>query len=231
MSRVAIGAVVAAALLAAPAALATRPPTAAQARAIKHAIASYIAAPKSPAAKDNHVLSIAVSTVSPVFARARLDSMSAGPSNALLHERMGVWKVIDFGSGAFPCSDASAKVFKDLFGGCARSMSAVAVPASAPPVGVIPKGPVTSIATHTGELVSVALPGGGSSKGLVWRLARPLNARIVVEVGEANVGPNVVIVFKARTVGKATIVYALTRGESSKALRSATYVVRVLQPA
>jgi hypothetical protein len=102
-----------------------------------------------------------------------------------------------------------------------------AAPASAPPVGAIPKGPVTTIATTKGQLIAVALPHATASSGLVWRLARSLDARVVREVSEADVGASVVIVFKAVGVGRASIVYALTRGESSKAQQSKTFDLRV----
>jgi hypothetical protein len=70
--------------------------------------------------------------------------------------------------------------------------------ASAPPVGPLPKGPVTSISTPKGSLVSVAMP---SRSGKSWRLARVVNAHVLVQVSEANVGSAVVIVYRA--VGRA----------------------------
>jgi len=76
--------------------------------------------------------------------------------------------------------------------------------ASAPPVGPLPKGPVTSISTPKGSLVSVALP---SRAGKSWRLARAVNARVLVEVSEANVGSAVVIVYRA--VGQGSVSVAL----------------------
>jgi hypothetical protein len=55
--------------------------------------------------------------------------------------------------------------------------------ASAPPVGPLPKGPVTSIATSKGSLVSVALQ---SRAGKSWRLARAVNTHVLVQVSEAK---------------------------------------------
>jgi hypothetical protein len=95
---------------------------------------------------------------------------------------------------------------------------------SAPPVGPLPKGPVTSISTAKGSLVSVALP---SRAGRSWRLARAVNARVLVEVTEANVGPSVVIVYRAIGTGSVSVRYGLTRGETAKAYASATFNVRV----
>lgn len=96
------------------------------------------------------------------------------------------------------------------------------------PVGPLPKAPVTSVVTQPGSLVAVALPRSAASTGLVWRLARDVNASIVRQVAEADVGSTVVVIFQARHAGRAEIVFALTRGEASpKALRAARYVVLV----
>lgn len=98
------------------------------------------------------------------------------------------------------------------------------VHATAPPVGPLPKGPVTTISTSKGSLVSVALP---SRAGKSWRLARAVNAKVLVEVNEANVGSNVVVIYRATGRGSVKVAYGLTRGESAKALASATFNVRV----
>ena len=81
--------------------------------------------------------------------------------------------------------------------------------ATAPPVKNIPAGPVSTIATQRGQLVSIALP---HRTGTSWRLARNGNPRILRQVGEADVGANVVVVFRAGGKGKVTVTYALTRG-------------------
>jgi hypothetical protein len=106
-------------------------------------------------------------------------------------------------------------------------MVAPAAQSSAGPVGAIPKGPVTTISVAKGELIAVALPSAAASTGLVWRVARPLNGKVVTEVTEGDLGKDVVIVFKAVGVGKATIVYALTKGEGPTAQKSKTFVVHV----
>jgi hypothetical protein len=100
-----------------------------------------------------------------------------------------------------------------------------AAEASAPPVGPLPKGPVTTIAAQHGTLVSVALP--KRSGGKVWRLARAVDPKVLQEVTEGDIGSTVVIVYKAVAPGTATIVYGLTRGETKKAYASATFKVRV----
>ena len=97
--------------------------------------------------------------------------------------------------------------------------------ASAPPVGPLPKGPVAAVTTTKGQLVAVALP--HRTGGLVWRLARPLNPKVLQQVSEADVGNSVVVVFRAVGRGQAAIKFGLTRGETRKAYGSQTANVRV----
>jgi hypothetical protein len=96
--------------------------------------------------------------------------------------------------------------------------------ATAPPVKYIPVGPVSTITTQRGQLVSVALP---HAVGKSWRIARTVNADVLREVGEADVGSNVVVVFKAVGKGHATVVFARTRGETARADASRSFNVSV----
>jgi hypothetical protein len=107
----------------------------------------------------------------------------------------------------------------------ALAVTAGAAFADSTPVGPLPPGPRSTIATTKGQLVAVALP--HRAGGREWRIARALNARVVRETHEADVGDAVVVVFKAVGKGNATIVFALTKGETAKAYESRTYVVRV----
>ena len=95
---------------------------------------------------------------------------------------------------------------------------------TAPPVGNLPAGPTSAITTQRGQLIAVALP---KRAGLSWRVARQVDAHIVREVSEADVGANVVVVYRAVGRGHAKIVYALTRGESSRARAARTFTVVV----
>jgi hypothetical protein len=106
---------------------------------------------------------------------------------------------------------------------CACVTAATAA-ATAPPVGPLPKGPLTTIATTKGSLVSIALP---SRAGKSWRLARGVDSRVLVEVAEANVGRTVVVVYRAVGRGSLRVAYALTRGETKHAYASSTFAVRV----
>lgn len=105
------------------------------------------------------------------------------------------------------------------------AFAAAVARASAPPVGPLPAGYKATIATRAGELVAVALP--HRSGGRVWRVARPFDGKIVHEVTEADVGTQVVLVFKADTKGSTKLVFALTKGETTKALDARTFVIAV----
>jgi hypothetical protein len=103
--------------------------------------------------------------------------------------------------------------------------AATASRASSPPVGPLPAGPHATITTKKGELVAVALP--HRSGGLVWRIARAFDGTKLRQVSEADVGPNVVLVFKAMRAGKVTVVLALTKGERTKAYAARTFAVTI----
>ena len=102
-----------------------------------------------------------------------------------------------------------------------------AAPADSEPVGPLPKPSVTTVSTTKGSLVSVSLRARKPSTGLVWRVARALDTRVVRQVAEADVGPAVVLVFEVVGRGRASITLALTRGEASgKALQAVRYDIR-----
>jgi hypothetical protein len=103
--------------------------------------------------------------------------------------------------------------------------AAAAAHADAPPVGPLPPGPVATLVTQKGELVAVALP--HRPAGRVWRIARAINPKVLVEVSEADVGASVVLVFRATGTGTVTVAFGLTRGERAKAYESRRYRVQV----
>jgi hypothetical protein len=100
-----------------------------------------------------------------------------------------------------------------------------AAEASAPPVGPLPTPVVTTVKAKKGSLVSVALP---TRAGYGWRVARAIDARVVREISEGDVGPTVVVVFRAVGKGRASIVFAETRGETAKVYRAVRYDVTVV---
>ena len=99
--------------------------------------------------------------------------------------------------------------------------------ADSTPVRPLPKPAVTRVTTAKGSLVAVALPTQTARSGLVWRIARPLDTRLVRQVGEADVGPSVVLVFRVVGAGRTSLHFALTRGDASpKAVRAVRYDLR-----
>ena len=103
--------------------------------------------------------------------------------------------------------------------------TAAATRASSPPIGPLPPGAHATVTTKAGELVAIVLP--HRSGGRVWRIARRFDGSVLREVSEADVGQSVVIVFKAVRPGALTLSYALTRGETTKALEARTFTVRI----
>ena len=98
--------------------------------------------------------------------------------------------------------------------------------AGSTPVGPLPAGAVSTITTTPNQLVAVALPHARRQSGLAWRLARRYDSHIVRQISEADVGANVIVVFKIVGRGNTSLVFALTRGDTSpKALKSATHKI------
>ena len=112
----------------------------------------------------------------------------------------------------------------------AAAVLAAPVGASAPPVGPLPPGPVVTMTVPRGALFAIALPSRPASTGLVWRAAggaNPAVPHIVRPLWESDVQASVAVIYRAVSVGKATLRYGLTRGETRKAYVSMTYRVTV----
>lgn len=98
--------------------------------------------------------------------------------------------------------------------------------ADSTPIGRLPPGPTSTTTTSPDQFVAIALPHPSAKSGLVWRVARRYDSKVVRQVSEANVQATVVLVFKVVGRGKTSIVFGLTRGDtSSKAVRSATHTI------
>jgi hypothetical protein len=103
---------------------------------------------------------------------------------------------------------------------------AAAAHANSTPVGPLPRGRPRQ-RRPPGQLVAIALPRAPRRSGLVWRIARRYDSRIVHQTTEADVGANVVLVFRVVGRGHTALVFALTRGDTSpNALKSATHNIR-----
>jgi hypothetical protein len=118
------------------------------------------------------------------------------------------------------------RVLITVFSTIALSGGGAVALADSTPVGALPAGPVATIEAQRGEFVALALP--RRSGGRVWRVARPIEANILRQVSEANVGASVVLVFRTRSAGRTTVSLALTKGDASPtALESRRFRVHV----
>lgn len=97
---------------------------------------------------------------------------------------------------------------------------------SAPPVGPLPTGPVTAIQVQHGQLFALVVP--QPAAGLAWRGARRSDATVARPLDEGELNGNIVFVYRAGHVGKTTVVYALTKGETPKALKARFFKITVL---
>src|SRR5206468_1137994 len=104
--------------------------------------------------------------------------------------------------------------------------AATAAIASAPRVGPLPKGPVTTIELAAGRTFTASLP-KPSLAGRVWRIARIFDAHVVRELREGESATAVKVTFRAVGAGTTRVVFALTRGETAHAYAARTYKVVV----
>lgn len=118
------------------------------------------------------------------------------------------------------------RVLSIVFSICVLGGGATVALADSIPIGPLPAGPIATINVQHGELVALALP--QRTGGRVWRIARPVDPRVLRQLSEATVGSSVVLVFRASDTGQTTVSLALTKGDvSPKALESRRYRVRV----
>jgi hypothetical protein len=107
----------------------------------------------------------------------------------------------------------------------ALAVAVLSARATAPPVGPLPKGPVTTIHVQHGLLFAIVVPRPGA--GLSWRGARLSDATIARPLDEAELNGNIVFVYRAGHDGTTTVVYALTKDEGPKALKARFFKVIV----
>ncbi len=84
---------------------------------IESAFHAYLRMPNSPAAADNRILSLSISSVDLRYAVARLNSPSAGPAEMVFHRSGPGWWVVGFGS-LLGCNTAPKSVLADLAVSC-----------------------------------------------------------------------------------------------------------------
>jgi hypothetical protein len=118
-----------------------------------------------------------------------------------------------------------ARTLVALAAALAAAVLGVSARASAPPVGPLPAGPVTSIRVEHGRLFALVVP--RPAAGLTWRGARQSDATVARPLDEGELNGNIVFVYRAGRPGTTTVVYALTRGEGTKALKARFFAVTV----
>ncbi len=101
--------------------------------------------------------------------------------------------------------------------------------ADSTPVGPLPQGPIQTIAVKKGQLVALALPRPSRGSGLVWRVARSYDAKVVQQTEEADVGSSsIVVVLEATGTGRTTVYFAQTRGDTgTQALKALRFKITV----
>ncbi len=98
---------------------------------------------------------------------------------------------------------------------------------SAEPVGPLPKHPVAYVKVLRGATFLLRVPKRPVNSGLVWRIARQYDGKVVRQVGEGEDRLTVWLRFKAVRAGTTRVVLALTKGETRKAYAARTWVVMV----
>lgn len=202
-------------LLSAPAAWAKRAPSPAERTAIRSAVTGYVAMPGSPAAKDNRIASIAVSTLDPRYSAARLSSPSAGPSEMVFHESHGTWFVVGFGS-SLGCDSAPKAVLTDLGVGCSPP-SATAWIWNCGPLVSAPKTFVITCADANYELAGLHWTDWGTAHATASGSARANDCTPYCAAGHFHsyamtaVADRVSQCGKARYYARLTVVYAAAR--------------------
>ncbi len=116
-----------------------------------------------------------------------------------------------------------------LLAACSTTGLVESAHADSTPVGPLPAGPVQTVTVKKGQLVALALPRPSRSSGLVWRVARPYDAKVVQQTEEADVGSSsIVVVLKATGTGRTTVYFAQTRGDTgTQALKALRFKITV----
>jgi hypothetical protein len=112
-----------------------------------------------------------------------------------------------------------------LLAAVAVALGTVRALATAPPVGPLPKGPVTAIRVEPGLLFALVLP--KPAPGLTWRGARQSDATVARPLDEGELNGNIVFVYRAGRAGATTVSYALTKDEEPKALKARYFPITV----
>jgi hypothetical protein len=196
------------ALVCALPAAAKRAPTPAEKAAIASAVKGYIHQPGSPAAKDNAIVTVAVSTLDTRYGAVRLSSKSAGPSDMVLHESFGSWWVVGFGS-SLGCDSAPKSVLADLRVGCTPP-AGVAWIDDCGPLTSKPKTIVLACADANYEIVNLRWRGWGTATATATGSARANDCTPNCAAGQFHAYRMTATASRPTACGKARIYARLT---------------------
>lgn len=163
-------AMLAAALLLTGTALAARAPRPAERSAIGAIFHGYVQQPRSPAARDNRIVTLRISSRDPRYAAARLMSKSAGPSDMVFHRGAFGWSVVGFGS-SLGCDSAPKAVLDDLRVGCTPPQTTAWI-ANCGPLVSAPRSLILACADANYQLASLHWRGWGSARAAATGAAR-----------------------------------------------------------
>ncbi|HVV57569.1 MAG TPA: hypothetical protein VHC45_04345 [Gaiellaceae bacterium] len=163
MRRVLIAAAGALVLLGvAGSAVASRAPTASESKAIRTIFTGFLHQPSSPAAKDDRIVSIRVSSADGRYAAVKVSSKTAGPAEVIFHRGAFGWFVVGFGSSP-GCDTAPKRVLTDLHVGCSPPYATAWINDCGPLVSR-PQTLVITCADANYELASLAWHGWGGAR-------------------------------------------------------------------
>jgi hypothetical protein len=197
-----------AALAVAGSAAGMRKPTAGEAKAIREAVAGFIAMPNSPSAKNNKVVAISVSTADPRYAAAQLSSPTVGRSVLLFHQSMDTWWEIAFGS-SIGCNSAPKSVLADLKIGC-EPPAGVAWISTCGPLVSAPTQVVLACADGNYELTKVTWHGWGKATAAGTATATANDCTPNCAAGHFHKYPATVSATALKSCGKARYYAKLT---------------------
>jgi len=196
------------ACVAAPVASAKRAPTGGEAKAIRLIVAGFVASPGSPAAKDDKVASIAVSTLDAHYASARIVSPTVGPSEMVFHWSRGTWFVVAFGSSP-ACSSAPKTVLADLGVGCSPPSSTAWI-WNCGPLASAPEELVITCADANYELAGLHWHGWGTARATATGTARANDCTPNCAAGHFHSYRMTAVADKLRSCGAARVYGRLT---------------------
>ena len=195
-------------LLVVPSAAAKRAPTAAERAAVGSSVKGFIATPNSPAAKDNRIVDVTVSTVDRAYAGVRLASTSAGPSEMVVHLSRGTWFVVGFGS-SLGCDSAPKSVLTDLGIGCSPPSTTAWIWNCGPYVSA-PATFVIACADANYELTKLGWHGWGSARATATGTAVANDCTPYCAAGHFHRFRVTVMADRLRQCGKARVYARLT---------------------